>query len=684
MSTHRNIDRICIVVLVLTLLLTVAFMNGEKLGIKVVADEDAESYSGSTYFTANDLDGDWADNAYTTYITLDGSKGKIDGNGAYFLNGDLVISNGGWYVLSGTLEDGSIVVDAYDSSKIWVRLNGVSVNCTDDACLQIDQADKVFLTLAEGTENTFTSGGSYSEDALSDNTGGAIFSHDDLTINGSGSLTVTAAYKHGIDVNDSLVITGGNITITAPQDGIHVNDSFRFKGASLTIDAGDDAVHSDDELYVESGTILITSCYEGLEAITIDIAGGDITIYPSDDGINANGSGSAMGFGWSMGFGAFRGNKEAFNGEEANGLPDPPDFPAGELPSIPEEMSSMFSGNMPQMPEETAQATDGSSSGQEEPYIRFSGGTLTIINKTGRDADGLDSNGSIYIDGGTILISLLGEGGNCAIDYGSESGGECIVTCGTVLAFGDSSMAEEFSSACTQCAVLYNPDSTVQAGTLFRVMNGAGEEILSYTPECSYSSVAFSTPALTVGETYTILYGESSAELTIDSTAVSIGSSGGVGGMQPGNMGNMQPGGMGDIQPGDAENTGRGLFSGQGGTSDSEQPTPPDGEMENPPQRNDNRGLARPGHSGSKSGFTDGSTESNSEETYYERADRPGGHGEQMNDFSPDVEPVSSTAQAVSNGIALNKLTSTVWLLLGTSVFVLAAAIVFAIHYHKH
>ena len=266
MSTHRNIDRICIVVLVLTLLLTVAFMNGEKLGIRVIADEDAEGYSGSTYFTANDLDGDWADNAYTTYITLDGSGGKIDGNGAYFLNGDLVISNGGWYVLSGTLENGSIIVDAYDSSKIWIRLNGVTVSCSDDACLQIDQADKVFLTLAEGTENSFTSGSSYSEDALSDNTGGAIFSHDDLTVNGSGSLTITAGYKHGIDVNDSLVISGGNITIDAPQDGIHVNDSFRFTGASLIIDAGDDAVHSDDELYVESGTILINSCYEGLES----------------------------------------------------------------------------------------------------------------------------------------------------------------------------------------------------------------------------------------------------------------------------------------------------------------------------------------------------------------------------------------------------------------------------------
>ena len=297
MSTHKNIDRICVVVLVLTLLVTVAFMNGEKLGIRVVADEDAESYSGSTYFTENDVDGDWADNAYTTYITLDGSGGTIDGNGAYFLDGDLVISNGGWYVLTGTLEDGKIIVDAHDSSKVWIRLNGVTVSCSDDACLRVDQADKVFLTLAEDTENSFSSGTVYSEEALADNTGGTIFSHDDLTINGSGSLSITAGYKHGIDVNDSLVITGGTITITAPQDGIHVSDSLRFMEASLTIDAGDDAVHSDDELYIESGTVLINSCYEGFEAVTIDITGGDITMYPTDDGINANGGSSTMGFG---------------------------------------------------------------------------------------------------------------------------------------------------------------------------------------------------------------------------------------------------------------------------------------------------------------------------------------------------------------------------------------------------
>ena len=204
---HKNIDKICVVVLVLTLLVTVAFMNGEKLGIRVVADEDAESYSGSTYFTENDADGDWADNAYTTYITLDGSGGTIDGNGAYFLDGDLVISNGGWYVLTGILEDGKIIVDAHNSSKVWIRLNGVTVRCSDDACLRVDQADKVFLTLAEDTENSFSSGTDYSEEALADNTGSTIFPMNRPST-AAGSLSITAGYKHGIDVNDSLVITG--------------------------------------------------------------------------------------------------------------------------------------------------------------------------------------------------------------------------------------------------------------------------------------------------------------------------------------------------------------------------------------------------------------------------------------------------------------------------------------------
>ena len=689
MSTHKNIDRICVVVLVLTLLVTVAFMNGEKLGIRVVADEDAESYSGSTYFTENDVDGDWADNAYTTYITLDGSGGTIDGNGAYFLDGDLVISNGGWYVLTGTLEDGKIIVDAHDSSKVWIRLNGVTVRCSDDACLRVDQADKVFLTLAEDTENSFSSGTVYSEEALADNTGGTIFSHDDLTINGSGSLSITAGFKHGIDVNDSLVITGGTITITAPQDGIHVSDSLRFMEASLTIDAGDDAVHSDDELYIESGTVLINSCYEGFEAVTIDIAGGDITMYPTDDGINANGGSSTMGFGGPGGGGT-------------NGMPSPPDFSDRDMssmsntsdsgmPPMPGEMSGTTStdgemtsqgemsstpGEMPGAAQTENSDTDDTATDEKEPYIRISGGTLTIINATGRDADGLDSNGSIYIDGGDIRISLLGDGTNNAIDYGSESGGECIVTGGTILAFGGSGMAEEFSENCTQCAVLYNIGSTVEAGTLFSLLDQEGEEIISYTPECSYSSVSFSLPEMTVGETYTVVCGENSSELTMDSTAVSAGTTAGekIGGNAGGHafgmggMGGMRRGGMG-FQNGSAESGSMESGSAENGSTES-------GSAES---GNSENGSAESGSTES------GSVEAEVNETGYEHRTRPAGDQAGGKGFIPEgAADTEDQVTEYSGFTALSEFSSEVWLLLGASVLALIAAILFAKYYRKH
>ena len=643
MSTHRKIDKICIAVLVLTLLLTAVFMNGKKLGIQVVSNEDSESYSGSSYFTENDLNGDWADSKYTTYITLDGSGGSISGNGAYFLDGDLIISNGGWYVISGSLEDGKIIVDAANSSKIWIRLNGVNLTCADDACLRINQADKVFLTLAEGTENSFTSGSSYSEEALADNTGGAIFSHDDLTINGSGSLTITAEYKHGIDVNDSLVITGGNITITAPQDGVHVNDSFRFANASLTVDAGDDGIHSDKELYVESGTILINSCVEGLEALTIDVAGGDITVYPSDDGFNANGGSTSMGGG--MGGGMMGGppdfeseadSNASESGESERSASETVETESSETESSGSE-SSGAERKMPAVTQaETSAADSSDSSTEEETYIRITGGKITVINTTGRDADGLDSNGSIYIDGGEIYISLPGEGSNSALDYGSESGGELIVTGGTVYAFGSSGMAEEFSSNSTQCAVLYNLDSAAEAGTEFRVLNENGEEVMSYTPTNSFSSVGFSSPALTLGETYTLVYGDNSAEITLDSVATSSGSSGGM----RGGMGGGGKGGGGT--PPDF------------GSSDSERPTPPDRSSEE-----------------SSGAFPERPSD----------GDRGAGPGS-----GSDAESESSEAETTAvttNFVSLDALDQKVWIELGGSALLLIVAIVIAMRYRK-
>ena len=336
MSTHRNIDLICVVVTVLAIVLALLFMNGERLGIQKVVDQDSESATGSVYFTNNDLNGTW-ESGRATVITLKGDRAAVSGSGAYVYNGDVIINGTGLFTVSGTLDDGSIVVDAHKTSKVWIKLDGARIRCSDSAAFRVEQADKVFLTLAEGSENLIESGSEFSAEAVADNVKGALFSRDDLTINGSGSLTVRSGYRHAIAVNDDLVITGGTITAEAPRDAIHANDSFRLRdaelllkggdegidvdaeggyfymetgsvhidcagdgicsegdvlvaGGSLTIASADDGIHSGTKIYIYGGTILLSECYEGLEAIIVEQHGGDVTIYPFDDGINANGS----------------------------------------------------------------------------------------------------------------------------------------------------------------------------------------------------------------------------------------------------------------------------------------------------------------------------------------------------------------------------------------------------------
>lgn len=527
MSTSKHFDKIVAAVLVLGLLLTVGFINGEALGIEKIIDEDAEAYEESEYFTANDLNGDWDASNPTATITLNGDSAKVSGNGAYYNDGSVVITGAGYYVFSGTLDGGNIVVDAYDSSKVFILLNGVDVYCSDDACLRVENAEKVFLTLAAGTENRMESGETYSQTALDDNTGGTIFAHDDLTINGSGSLDIVANYKHGVDANDDFKITGGTITVTAPEDGLHVNDSFRLVNASLTISVGDDGIHSDTDIYIESGTLLITECYEGVEAPIIEVAGGDIMIYPTDDGFNANGgSGGFEGFGgggmmggggMGGGFGRRGESADSKDGEFSGERPDFGNFD-GEMPDIGD-----FDGEMPTPPDWSE--SDGEDT---ETYIRITGGSIMIINENAQDADGLDSNGSIYIEGGTILVSLNGNGSNNAIDYGSESGGVAEISGGTIIAAGGASMAESFDSTSTQPSIAYT--TSAAAGTTVTLKDASGNVLLTWDVPCSFTYLTLSCPGMTLGETYTLAIGDSEEEVTLEESVTALGSSSGMGG----------------------------------------------------------------------------------------------------------------------------------------------------------
>lgn len=500
MSTSKHFPAVCALVFVLVLIVTVLFMNGERLDIRVIRDEDAEESEASQYFTSNDQNTDWA---ATATITLSGETATVSGPGAYVNGGSVTIASAGYYDVSGTLTDGSLTVDAEKNAKVFIRLNGVSITCSNDAAIRINQADKVFLTLAVGTENTVTSGETYSAAALADKTDGAIFSHDDLTINGSGALTVTAAYKHGIAANDSLRIAGGTITVTAPSDTIHVNDSLHITGASLTLSAGDDALHSDTSIAILGGGITVNSCSEGIESPEILIEDGDITVTSTDDGINACGT-------------------------------------------------------------ETA---DGSL-----PGVTINGGTVTLLNPSGRDADGIDSNGNIDINGGLVYISLVGDGSNCALDYGSENGGVCRINGGTVVACGGSTMLEAMSENSAQPSLLY-AGATQAAGTEIALQAADGKTLLTFAAPNSFSAVLVSCPEMQLGSTYTLTLGATSQEITLTQVADSYGVSGGMG--RGGGPGGMDSGITGQGAPG-----GLGVISGNFGGSDSTPPTPPDGNTD--------------------------------------------------------------------------------------------------------
>ena len=664
MSTHRWIDRICVIVMALSLIVTALFMNGEKLGIELVSDTDAEGYVGNEYFTANDLNGNW-DTSEATQITLSGDSAKITGNGAYWLDNSLVIVHSGQYVISGELTDGNIVVDAAQYSKVWILLNGVTIFCSDDACIRIDQADKVFLTLAEGTENTLNGGDTFSETALADGTNAVIFSHDDLTINGSGSLKIVSSYLNGITSKDDLIIAGGTISVTAPNHGIRVNDHFRMTVANLTVVAeqdgihsegdfviqdgtltiisGDDAVHSDTSVLVLGGTILVNDCYEGIEAVTIEISGGDTVIHAQDDGLNANGyTGIEFGGGADMqgpmpemsetpfpgGNMPSPGNLPEMSGTETStseiageetttkkvveaetvtaerivlseesseqntdhavaaqesvSAEKETDATSGEGNAFPAESTDQITdkpfdresrGTMMPFGEGPGSNVDNQSDATEEKtivsaddtWILISGGCLTILNESGRDADGIDSNGHITMTGGTVLVSLVGSSGNSALDMGSESGGIASISGGTIIACGDSSMAEGFGSESTQASILYSLSETAAAGSMITLLDSEGNELISETIPYSFSSAVISCPEMAVGETYTIRIGEMEENIEMTEVSITAGTAADTG-MEPGSH---MPGGEG---------------MGPGGFANGE--TPPEGfDGTTPPER---------------------------------------------------------------------------------------------------
>ena len=223
-------------------------------------------------FTERDLDPSY-DEENSVRITLNGASAEADSDSVQISEGIVTISAEGTYIISGTLDEGQIVVRVQDSEKVQLVLDEATIQCADSAALYVAEGDKVFVTLADGTENALINGGTFA-DEQDESIDGALFSRQDLTINGSGTLHITSSTGHGIVCNDDLVLTGGTISVSSASHGLKANDSVRMTGTlTLSVDAGKDGIHAENDeddslgfVYIEQGTLSLEAEGDGLSA----------------------------------------------------------------------------------------------------------------------------------------------------------------------------------------------------------------------------------------------------------------------------------------------------------------------------------------------------------------------------------------------------------------------------------
>lgn len=268
---------------------------------------------------------------------------------------DLYINEEGTYYITGDVTNTTITVEVLEEDNVQLVLDDVSIVNDDMPAIYVISADKVFITLYG--DNYLELNGTSTIDET--NLDAAIFSKEDLVINGEGTLEIDSSYN-GISSKDDLKITGGTIIISSINHGLEANDSIRVSGGTITIDSGNDGLHVENEedltgyIYISSGVLNITSSDDALRATTyVQIDGGNITINNSYEGIEAT--------------------QVYING----GVID--------LYASDDGLNATKKSNI-------------------DVEIVITGGDITIEVGSG-DTDGIDSNGDLTISGGTITIT---------------------------------------------------------------------------------------------------------------------------------------------------------------------------------------------------------------------------------------------------------------------------------------
>lgn len=519
-------------------------------------DEDTAEDTDSM-FTDRDKEVGYDENECTA-IQLSDDGSSCDSQSVSIEGQTVTITEEGTYLLSGSLSDGSVVIYTDENVKVRLILNGVSINSSSSAAIYVKSADKVFITLAPDTENVLSNGGTY-ETVDDNNIDSVIFSKADLTLNGSGSLKVTAKEGHGVVSKDDLVITGGTYNIEAASQGLSGKDSIRILDGDFTVTAGKDALHAENEddkekgfIYIAGGTFALASSGDGISAsgdmtlldgtYTITAGGGsengedhqeesettdegEASETTSTKGIKANGSLAASGGTYTI-YAAddgFHSNSDiAISGgiltiaSGDDGIHADGQVTVSDGTIVISESYEGIEGSEKVLIAGGRITLTADDDGLNSAAVEISGGHTEID----AEGDGIDSNGTFTVSGGETYVSGPVGDGDGALDYETDA----VITGGILIAAGSSGMAVNFGEKSTQGSILLNTGSQ-EAGTDIVLTDASGTELLSWQSSKNYASVVISCPEILQGESYTIKAGTSETTVTMDSLIYGAGNS---------------------------------------------------------------------------------------------------------------------------------------------------------------
>jgi hypothetical protein len=470
-------------------------------------------------------------------ISVDGSKATITAVGTYRL--------------TGALSNGQVVVDSQGTGTVRLILAGVDITCSSSAPIYVLKSEKTIVILEANTQNQLT----YTSSATTE-PNAALYSKDDLTIYGDGTLTVTSTYNDGITSNDGFILKSGAVTVNAQDDGVRGKNYLIVEGGKIMVTAGENAFISDNTadttkgyVSISSGTVTLTSGGDAIDAQTdVIITGGQVTVTSGGGSSSSLASGvSAKGIKGVASIVIDGGTISANSADDALHSNGTVNINGGTL-SISTGDDGIHADSSITITAGTIDITK-SYEGIEAQTITISGGTIYLVSsddgingaggndqsgfgggpggRGGGDAfmnsgscnlyvnggyivvtaagDGIDINGAITMTAGTVIVNGPTSNNNGALDFSSFK-----MTGGFIIAVGSSGMAQALSTTSTQCSVLVNFQSSYSAGTLIRIQSSSGTDIVTFKTSKLFQSVVVCSPKLTQGTTYNVLVGGSS------------------------------------------------------------------------------------------------------------------------------------------------------------------------------